>query len=556
MTDLSKYPQDFLAVKDGEMKSMERKEIRVDENLSFLLTRLDNRYYATSNTCTHYGAKLSESPMTSEGRVICKWHGACFDLKTGDIEDAPALDRLRTFDVTVRNGGVYVKISREELENPRVLPKCVKYNPESKQTVVILGGGASGSSAAQELREQGFDGRIRVVSRENYYPIDRIKVTKQLGIDHASSIQLRSKEFWNNLDVEFLLNTDVVSVDPRQKSVTLKDQVLSFDHLILATGGWPRKFGWEGENLENIFTIRTVNDNQDVSNAIDEFTRATQRKPNLVVVGSSFIGMELVAAANEKANTTIVGQDKVPLANVLGQVIGDAMRKRHESKGVKFILDAKVTGFKPQDSNGSAVGSISIEGRDNVPADIVILAVGVSPQTSYLEKSGLPLARDKSLLVDKYFKVKGTDSIYATGDIATFTNRLTGEEMRIEHWAHAENTGRTVAANIVKNKSVEFNYIPFFWTVLFGATLRYCGYAKSFDRVIVQGETKDIEKLSFVGYYTKDNKVLAICSYMKDPIVSHCAELLRLGKMPTAEEIDCGVNPLDIQLIETYDPKL
>ncbi|KAL0098017.1 hypothetical protein J3Q64DRAFT_1084831 [Phycomyces blakesleeanus] len=552
MSDTSKSNlQDFFAIKDGEMQSMERKEIKVNENLSFLLTRLDNRYYATSNTCTHYGAKLSESPMTSEGRVICKWHGACFDLKTGDIEDAPALDRLRTFDVSVRDGGVYVKISQEELENPRLLPKCVKHNPESKETVVILGGGASGSGAAQRLREEGFDGRIRIVSRENYYPIDRIKITKQLGIDNVNSILLRPKEFWDNLDIEFLLNTDVVNVDPKAKTVTLaQGQVWSFDHLILATGGWPRKFGWEGENLKNIFTIRTVDDNQKVSKAIEAFTKTTQRKPNLVVVGSSFIGMELVAAANEKANTTVIGQDRVPLANVLGPVVGDAMKRRHESKGVKFVLDAKVTGFKHKDSDTSAVGSVAVEGRDSVPADIVILAVGVAPQTSYLEKSGLPLAKDKSLLVDRYFKVQGSDSIYATGDIATFTNRLTGKQMRIEHWAHAENTGRTVATNIVKKKSVEFNFVPFFWTVLFGATLRYCGFAKSFDRVIVQGETSDIEKMSFVAYYTKNNNVLAISSYMKDPIVSHCAELLRLGKMPTASEIDSGVNPLEIPLIE------
>ncbi|KAI8394015.1 uncharacterized protein BYT42DRAFT_609775 [Radiomyces spectabilis] len=537
----------IFAATEGELQDMQRKEVTIGEN-SVLLAKLDGKYYATSNKCTHYGAKLTEGTFSSDGRIMCKWHGACFNVKTGDIEDAPALDNLVKFEVSVEDGNVYVHVNENVLEQARQRPRCVKRDPTESETVVIIGGGASGAAAAQKLREEGFKGRIRIVSREDYYTIDRIKLSKQFGIDDINKITLRPKSFWDDLDVEFQLNTDAVDVKPELKQVLLSNaDTWTYDHLILASGGWPKKLGLSGENLNNVFTIRMVQNNQEISKVIEKVKNEEGRKANLVIVGSSFIGMEYASAANDNANVTVVGKDKIPFTAVLGERIGSTMMKFHESKGVNFVMGVNIVGFKPKANDPSAVGFVSVEGHDDIPADLVLMAVGVAPQTDYIKSSKLSQAEDGSLEVDQYFKVKGTDNIYASGDIATFPYQHTGEKLRIEHWGFAENTGRTVAMNIMK-KNRPFTHVPYFWTAHYGTTLRYAGFAKSFDDVIVQGELDDLEKLSFVGYFAKGDTILAIASYMKDPIVSYCAELLRIGKMPSASDIRNGVDPLNISL--------
>ncbi|KAI9490076.1 monodehydroascorbate reductase [Zychaea mexicana] len=548
-----------LAAREDELKDMERKEVKVDDETSFMLTRLGGKYYATSGKCTHYGAPLMKGTLASDGRIMCAWHGACFNVKSADIEDAPALDSLQRFDVSVENGNVYVTVSEEQLKNFRRHPHCAKHDPKNKETVVIIGGGASAAAAAQKLREENFRGRIKIVSREDYYPVDRIKITKQYAIESADSISLRPKEFWDDINIEFLLGTDATSVDLEEHSVTLQDgQQWKYDHLILATGGWPKKLGIPGADLQNVFTIRTVETNQKVAQAIKEVSEKVGRKPRLGIIGSSFIGMELASAVTQQdaAQVTVISTTKYPFTAVLGEHIGEALMKLHESKGVRFVNEANVQELNPKKEDEHAVGFVNLEGKDPVPVDVVVMAVGVQPQTDYLQKSNeknssssgktVPLADDKGVLVDRCFKVVGTDNVYATGDIATFPYQHTGEQLRIEHWGYAENTGRTVALNIAKKQEHKFTHVPYFWTVHFGTTLRYSGFAKQFDRVIVQGNTTDVENYSFVGYYVKNDEVLAICSYMKDPIVSHCAELLRIGKMPKGSEIDKGVNPLDI----------
>jgi len=192
------------------------------------------------------------------------------------------------------------------------------------------------------------------------------------------------------------------------------------------------------------------------------------------------------------------------------------------------------------------VGGVKLQQGVTLPADVVIMGVGVGPQTDYLRNSqGFNLEKDGSLKVDQHFKVEGYDNIYATGDIATFPYQHTGEPLRIEHWGFAENTGRTVALNIAK-KVKKFTHVPYFWTAHYGKSLRYAGFAKEFDDVIIQG---DLKELTFAAFYARGEEILAIASLNKDPIVSYSAELLRIGKMPKATQIRNGVNPLDIPLI-------
>ncbi|KAH8550711.1 hypothetical protein BGW37DRAFT_498138 [Umbelopsis sp. PMI_123] len=487
-----------VVAKETDLKDGELKEVTVGDK-PVLLSRVKGSYYATSARCTHYGAPLAKGTLASDGRIMCPWHGACFNVSTGDIEDAPALDSLQKYIVTVQGGEVIIEADEAALAAGRRKPSCVKHSKGNSDTVVIVGGGASGAAAAETLREEGYTGKIRVVSREDYLPIDRPKVSKTFGTGDPAGIQLRDANHWNDLGVEFKLGTDVTSVDAKAKSVTLSTgENWSWNHLVLATGGWPKRIPIPGVDLQNVFTLRTVHDNNNIQKTIKSFGT----KPNVVVIGSSFIGMEFAAVASKDANVTVVGMEKTPFERVLGEKVGGALGELHKSNGVNLVLSANVEALEAN-ANGSAVGNVNLKSGQTLPADVVVLGVGVGPQTDYLRKSpGFTLEKDGSLKVDQHFRVEGFDNIYATGDIATFPYQHTGQPLRIEHWGFAENTGRTVALNI-SNKAKKFTHVPYFWTAQHGKSIRYAGFAKEYDDVIIQG---DLKELAFAAYYARKYK--------------------------------------------------
>lgn len=162
---------------------------------------------------------------------------------------------------------------------------------------------------------------------------------------------------------------------------------------------------------------------------------ACQEGKRLVVIGSSFIGMELVVAVAKRklASIDVVSMDKVPFERVLGEEVGKGLQQYHEGQGVKFHLSAKIEKLIPSEADSSAVGGVVVDGQ-TIPADVVIMGVGVAPATEFLKKSGLKLEKDGGVLVDEFLKVKGRENIYAIGDIAVFPQIKSGEPVRIEHW--------------------------------------------------------------------------------------------------------------------------
>ncbi|RUS22322.1 hypothetical protein BC937DRAFT_89651 [Endogone sp. FLAS-F59071] len=522
-------------LKDGEMKEFGLGEGRV------LLSQVNGQIFATSHKCTHYGAPLATGVLSSEG-----------PLGTVRASELPP--------VIIKDGGIYVKAEENALKAARRKPARKSLAKDEGKTVVILGGGASGTTTAENLREQGFAGRIIVVSRESYYPIDRPQLSKKVDIGDPASIQLRNVAFWEELGVEFLLSTvrrvafcfcqlffrhiltnSAQSVDTNAKTVTLSSgSQLSYDTLVLATGAYARTVPIPGIDLGNVFTLRTV----DNANTIFQAVKASGSNPNVVIIGSSFIGMELASAFSKTLKTaeaepagtvTVVGREEVPFQRVLGKQIGEALMNLHTSQKVQFRMKAGVNAFTA--GGDGKVSSVQLTSGEELPADVVILGTGVSPQTDYLKgNDAFKLQRDGSLKVDKHFNVEGHKDVYAVGDIARFHWELTGEDLRVEHWSHAENTGRFVAFNILGgNRS--FDKVPYFWTAQQGKSIRYAGYASSFDDIIIQGS---VETLSFAAFYVRGEKVVAVLSVGKDPVVSHASELLRINKHPSASELHQG----------------
>ena len=394
------------------------------------------------------------------------------------------------------------------------------------------------------LREHGYKAPITLISHEAYLPVDRTKLSKAL-IPDSSKILLRPQEWYDSASIK-TINDDVTSVDFSKKSVTTASgKSYPYTKLVLATGGAPKKLPLPGfKDLKNIFVLRTVSDVQNILSAVGE-----KKGRRIVVIGSSFIGMEVANALAKENTVTVVGMEKAPLERVMGTEVGEIFRTIIEKNGVNFKMEAGVDKASPSKSDSSAVGAVHLKDGTELEADLVILGVGVAPATDYLkEAKGIQLEKDGSLKCNESFEVEGVKDVYAIGDIATYPYHGPGGNgclTRIEHWNVAQNSGRSVGTAIASPSSKPKPFIPVFWSAL-GSQLRYCGNTPNgWDELVLKGKP---EEGKFAAYYAKGETIVAVASMQMDPIMSKCAELMRRGNMPGKSELQKGVDPLEVGL--------
>ncbi|KAF8623679.1 hypothetical protein AX17_007377 [Amanita inopinata Kibby_2008] len=527
---------------DGQMKEVDFEKGKV------LLSRIGDKIHATSAFCTHYGAPLAKGVLTSDGRVVCPWHGACFNICNGDIEDAPAPAALHSFKAQVKDGKIHVTADPVNTlkENKDRQPSLLNINQHVGQKgVVIVGGGSGAFHAVESLREHGYSAPITILSKETYLPIDRTKLSKALITDPAKLEWRTAADLRIKYGTNVRLGVEVTSVDLENKKVILdngKDS-LAYEKLILATGGTPRRLPIEGANLENVYTFRDIADSQKVNDAAQEGKK-------MVVIGSSFISMEIVTAVSKRklASIDVIGMEQYPFELILGKEIGAGLKKYHESQGVKFHMSTKVEKIVAREDNPNLAGGVLVNGT-TIPADFVIMGVGVAPATQFLKGSDIVLERDGGIRVDEYLQVKSAKDkdVFAIGDIAIYP-QINGDETRIEHWNVAGNQGRAVGKTIAGSPQ-PFVKIPIFWSAQ-GQQLRYCGVGHQYDDVIIKGNP---EEMKFIAYYVKQGKIVAVASMQNDPVVSKASELLRLGLMPTPDEVRAGMDlfSVDISTVKT-----
>ncbi|GJN92313.1 hypothetical protein Rhopal_005343-T1 [Rhodotorula paludigena] len=536
-------PIDLL--KDGQMKEIPFP--KEDSENKILLSKIKGQYYANSSKCTHYGAPLAKGVLTESGRLVCPWHDVC---SNGDIEDAPGIDSLQSFKVETDGSYVYVHADDATVSKTRepAAPSIEIGSSSPHANVLIVGGGPGAAHAIEALRDEGFTGSIRVVSKEPHLPIDRTKISKAL-ISDPGKLALRSKEFYDKQKVEFVLGTEATKLDFANATVELASgDKATYDHLILATGATPTKIPLDGIDLGNIFTVRGVADAEAITSAVGQ-PGENDPKKSAVIVGSSFIGMEVALALAGKASLTVVGMEETPFSKILGPAIGNGIRKFHEGKGTKFVLPAELSHFAPSESDKSKVGAVHLKDGSVLPADLVVLGTGVKPASQLLKDAGLELEKNGSVRTDDVLEIeqlkgKSKGRVFALGDLATFDSPK-GVNY-VQHWNVASNHGRTIAHLIATQKREAYDKIAVFWSAQ-GQQLRYAGSTKAseWDDVVIDGNP---DELKFVAYYTKGEEVVAAASMQRDPIVAHCSELLKLDKMPTKSELQKGKNPLDIPL--------
>ncbi|KAJ5852866.1 hypothetical protein N7534_005409 [Penicillium rubens] len=536
------------------LKNLDKIEAEVEgiEEGKVLLVKLDDKVHALNTRCTHYGAPLKNGVVTEDGRLTCPWHGACYNVPTGDVEDAPAPNALNKFAVFEKEDGVYILAKEEDVKagqrNPVV--KCSVSQPEEK--LVVVGGGSGTLGLIQAIRELKYPGAITIISQEPDLIIDRTKLSKALITDPAK-IQWRPREWYAEAAIETITD-EVTAVDFEQKSIFTKSgRNVPYTKLVLATGGLPRRLPLQGFNgeLNNVFTLRTIHNVQAILAA------AGQDRKNIVVIGSSFIGMEVGNALSKSHNVTIVGMESSPMERVMGTQVGRIFQGNLEKSEIKFNLSASVSHASANPSDSQTVGAVHLKDGTTLPADIVILGVGVRPATDFLrDNKSVTLEKDGSIKTTSHFLVPGLqDSVFAIGDIATYPYfgpgaDADGSPVRIEHWNVAQNSGRAAARAIVHARHSPLSslkpkrFIPVFWSAL-GAQLRYCGNpVNGFDDVILQekGEAK------FVAYYTAGETIVAVASMGMDPIMTKSAELMKAGKMPGKKEIVGGADVFAVKL--------
>jgi apoptosis-inducing factor 3 len=501
-------------IEEGEMKAFTIGDHKV------LLTRIKGEFRALGATCPHYGAPLEEG-ILSGSRIICPWHHTGYDAQTGNLEDPPALDNLPVYQLKIIGDDVIVALP-DEAPGSRI-PDMYRRDPKADSRVfVIVGAGAAGNAAAQTLREDGFKGRIIMITQEDRLPYDRPQLTKEYleGKSDDDMLPLRPEEFYRDYDIECVLNNRVKEANIPYRLVTFDNgEELAFDSILLATGGIPRALDVPGSDLPGIFTLRSWAD----SSAI---IKAAGTGSKVVIVGTNFIGMESAYSLSQRGlSMTVVGVDSVPFEGVLGKEIGNLFQQLHEANGVQFRLKQRVARFE----GTKKVEAVLLETGERIPADLVLVGVGVRPATDFIE--GLDLLSDGSIPVNGSFQA--TDHVYAAGDIATFPYWYTGEWVRIEHWRTAEQQGRVAGHNMSGNK-MEYRSVPFFWTNQVGLYFRYVGHAKRWDDIIVLG---DISSKIFTAYYVKDGRVCAAAGNETEKEMAAIEELMRMNRMPLPHQL-------------------
>jgi NADPH-dependent 2,4-dienoyl-CoA reductase/sulfur reductase-like enzyme/nitrite reductase/ring-hydroxylating ferredoxin subunit len=479
---------------DGSMRSIEIEDSKI------LLIRDGQTVLAVGATCPHAGAPLEQGVRNGD-RIVCPWHKATFCIRTGALLEPPAVDDLPKYDVRIDGGRILVSVPADQPGEPTATP--------DQRTFVIVGAGAAGALAAQTLRETGFGGRIVMLDRHNRVPYDRTVLSKYFlsGEPNAEKSPLQSQAFYKQHGIE-RRTAEVASLDATEKRIECIDgTTLNYDVALVATGAAPSLPKLAGAHLDNVFLLRSRED-------ADAILAQAERSDRAVVLGASFIGMEVAASLRERGlEVTVVGHETAPFEKQLGAQIGVAFVGLHRKRGVTFRLGHEIHALE----GDGVVQSVVLADGERIAADLVVIGFGVRPVTNYIH--GVPVNEDGSVSVDA--TLKAADGLYAAGDIARFPVQVDGTPIRVEHWRVAQQHGRIAALNMA-GRQARYDAVPVFWTIQYMKRLDYIGHATEWDEIIVHG---DLEKPEFLAYYVKDGQVIAAAGLDRDQDTAALIEL-------------------------------
>nr|XP_016852441.1 PREDICTED: LOW QUALITY PROTEIN: apoptosis-inducing factor 3 [Anolis carolinensis] len=527
-----------------EMADGEMREVDV-AGWPVVLVKEGTRFWAVGGRCPHAGGPLSKGYL-SRGRLRCPWHGACFSVQTGDIEEFPTLDCLPAFKVSVDEGQVYVTAKLKDLERSRRLKLMSKRDPLDPRTVLLLGAGPASLTCAETLRQEGFSGRIIMVTQEGHLPYDRTKLSKDIGAQ-AEDILLRPPSFMETYGIEVWRQKEVVSINPDDKVAQFSDGTSQgYDNLLIATGSRPRLLGCSGCDLERSLHPADPGgrgpgscawppggrwpSSGDPSSVNGEGGQGGVRCKKSTV--SSPAGMELASSLAGKASAIqVVERGHAPYHAVLGGQVGQVAMKMLQSQGVEFHLEAEVAELKGQEGK---VTHVILGSGHKIPADVVVVGIGVVPNSAFLQGTPVVLDQTGSIQVDLFMKTN-VPFVFAAGDVVSFPVALLGgKSIPIRHWQVAQAHGHVAALNILGQQK-ELQTVPFFWTRIQGKTIRYAGCGMGYTETVLKGS---LEQERFLLFYLREGFVTAAASLNFDPAVASLAEVLLSRRRISKQEAE------------------
>ena len=387
-----------------------------------------------------------------------------------------------------------------------------------RRSVIIVGASLAGIRAAETLRREGFDGTITLIGDEPHAPYDRPPLSKQVlaGTMEPERTQLLTPDALAALELDLRLGRRAVGLDLASRTLTLDGgEQHAFDGLLIATGASARTIPGT-EAIPGVHTLRTLDDALALRK---DFDASPQR---VVVVGAGFIGAEVAATARGRGlEVTMIEALPVPLGRVLGDEMGRVCGEVHRDHGVDLRLGVGVSAIE----GSGRVERVVLSDGSVVEADVVVVGIGVVPNTAWLEGSGLTI--DNGVVCDA--TTLAAPGVTAAGDVARWPNERFGETARIEHWDHAIEMAMHAARRLLvpDEAAVPFTPVPYFWSDQYDRKIQLAGRCRPDDEVrVVHGST---EERRFVAIYGREGRLTAVLGMNRPRHVMQYRQLIADG---------------------------
>ncbi len=362
---------------------------------------------------------------------------------------------------------------------------------------VIVGAGLAGAKAAETLRAENAECRIVLIGEEPDRPYERPPLSKEqlLGTKARDEAYVHPAQWYAENNIDLRTGIRVEAIDRNSSTVALAGgESIPYDRLLLTTGSSPRRLGVPGSNLDGVLYLRTIVESDRIASALVEGA-------HIVIIGAGWIGLEVAAAARTHGATVdIVATATLPLQRVLGDEVASVYAALHTSHGVTFHFGASVRELR---GDGS-VSAVVLDDGTELPADVVIVAVGIRPNVELAEQSGLDV--DNGIRVSAMLRTSDPN-VYAAGDVANWSHPMLGHAIRLEHWANALKGGPAAAKSMLGSNDA-YDDVPYFFSDQYETGMEYAGYVEpgGYERVVFRGDPASYE---FVAFWVTGGRVLA-----------------------------------------------
>ena len=361
--------------------------------------------------------------------------------------------------------------------------------------MVIIGCGQAGGQAAASLRQEKYEGPITMIGQEPYIPYQRPPLSKQYlsGEQEKEKLSLRQESFYSEKEINLMLETSVLSLDPNKKELQLEnDETVTYDKLLIATGGRPRKLEVDGHTLKGIHYLRNIDD-------VDAIKTQMNTSQNLVIVGGGYIGLEVASVAIKRGLTvSVLEMESRILERVTTEEMSAFYHQLHTDEGVNILTSTQAKAFK-----GSETVESVVCGDHEIPADLVIVGIGILPNTEMAEAAGLKT--NNGLVVDEHCRTSN-EHIFAAGDCTNHPNPILNRRLRLESVPNAMEQGRVAASNMLGG-SKSYASMPWFWSDQYDLKLQIAGLPFEADRQVVRG---DVAAAKFAVFHLKGDLLQAV----------------------------------------------